>query len=98
MIAKEDAIDIAAHHLRARGYRLNKQEPECHFIKKSDVLLGFQAGKGLALQKQFPKIWNSMVSELARDRWLFRFTVGEEHERVWQIIEVEVDAETKQAL
>jgi hypothetical protein len=96
MITKEDAIEIAARYLRTNGYPLNKQEPECHFVKKSDVLLQFQSGPGLRLRQQCPELWESMVSELARDRWVFSFTVGEEVERVWQIVSIEVDAETGQ--
>jgi len=94
MITKEDAVDIAARFLRASGYAINSQAPTCRFTKKSDVLQRFQSPESLAQRKKFPKIWDSMVEMLARDRWNFTFTVGEEQERVWQIIEVEVDDQT----
>jgi len=96
MITKEQASEIAAHYLRANGYSLNKQEPECYFHKGSNVIAGSQSETSLALRKELLKLWGSTVWELARDHWVFRFTEGEERDRVWQILEVVVDAETGQ--
>ena len=48
----------------------------------------------LFLRSTYPVDFTQWLLELARDRWDFTFTVGEEQERVWQIIEVEVDGQT----
>jgi hypothetical protein len=94
MITKEDAVEIAARFLRKSGYLINSQEPTCRFIKKSEVLAHFNSPKALEVRALCPQAWDAMVEELARDRWELTFTVGEDHERVWQIIEVEVDDQT----
>jgi hypothetical protein len=94
MITKEDAVEIAARFLRTGGYAINSQEPTCCFIKKSDVLSRFQSSQALEMRELHPDSWDSMVERLARDRWIFSFTVGEEDERVWQIVYLEVDAQS----